>query len=69
MAGITDKAKKFDYKKFYRETKAEVKKVSWPNRKELFQHTEVVATSIVIIGSALWIVDFIFGEVLTRVLK
>ena len=56
--------KKFDFGKSFRETRAEVKKVSWPNRKELIQHTEVVVTSIVIVGSVLWIVDMIFGKVL-----
>lgn len=53
--------KKFDFGKFYRETKAEIKKVSWPARKELIQHTEVVFASIVVIGLALAAVDFIFG--------
>jgi preprotein translocase subunit SecE len=58
------KARKWDIKKSYRETKAEIKKVSWPSRKELFQHTEVVATSIILVGASLWIVDLIFGKVL-----
>ena len=61
---VKAKTKKCDFKKFYRETKAEIKKVSWPSRKELFQHTEVVATSIVLVGAMLWIVDLIFGRVL-----
>lgn len=61
---VKAKTKKWDFKKFYRETKAEIKKVSWPSRKELFQHTEVVATSIVLVGAMLWIVDLIFGRVL-----
>ena len=56
--------RKVDLKKFYRETKAEVKKVSWPSRKELLQHTEVVATSIILVGAALWIVDLIFARLL-----
>lgn len=56
--------KKLDFGKAFRETRAEVKKVSWPNRKELLQHTEVVVTSIVLVGSVLWIVDMIFGKVL-----
>lgn len=65
----TATVKKFDVKKYYRETKAEIKKVSWPSRSELIQHTEVVITSIIIIGSALWIVDFLFGTVLDKFLK
>jgi len=45
MAGA---AKRFDVAKSFKETKAEVKKVTWPNRKELLQHTEVVITSIIL---------------------
>ncbi|MGE5630271.1 MAG: preprotein translocase subunit SecE [Caulobacteraceae bacterium] len=60
----TPKAKKFDIAKSYRETKAELKKVTWPSRKELLQHTEVVATSILLVGAVLWIVDLAFGRVL-----
>lgn len=61
MAGI---AKKFDIGKSFRETRAEVRKVTWPNRKELLQHTEVVVTSIILVGAVLWIVDLAFGEIL-----
>jgi len=55
--------KKFDFAKSFRETRAEVKKVSWPNRKELLQHTEVVVTSIVLVGAVLWVVDLVFGKI------
>lgn len=61
---MTDTAKKFSMKKYFKETKAEMKKVSWPSRKEVLQHTEVVLVSIVIIGVALWAVDLAFGKVL-----
>jgi len=57
-------AKKFNIGKFFRETRAEIRKVSWPNRKELFQHTEVVVTSIILVGAVLWLVDLAFGSVL-----
>lgn len=66
MAGTE---KKFDFGKFFRETKAEMKKVSWPSRKELIQHTEVVLTSIVLIGAILWVVDLGFGEILNFFFK
>lgn len=60
---MTGTAKKFDIGKYFREIRAEIKKVSWPSRKELFQHTEVVITSIILVGAALWIADFIFGRI------
>ena len=61
MAGA---AKKFDVAKSFRETRSEIKKVTWPNRKELIQHTEVVVTSIILVGAILWVVDLAFGELL-----
>lgn len=61
---MTDTAKKFSIKRYFRETKAEMKKVSWPSRKEVLQHTEVVLVSILIIGLALWAVDLTFGKIL-----
>jgi len=66
MAGA---AKRFDVAKSFKETKAEVRKVTWPNRKELLQHTEVVITSIILVGAVLWVVDFAFGKVLNLLIK
>lgn len=65
MAGTEkDKKPKAQFGKYLRETKAEMKKVSWPTRKELQQHTGVVLTSIVIIGAYLWVIDTGMGEVI-----
>ncbi len=61
---MTDTAKKYSIKRLYRETKAEMKKVSWPSRKEVFKHTQVVLAAIIIIGLGLWLVDLAFGTVL-----
>ena len=66
MAGA---AKRFDVAKSFKETKAEVRKVTWPNKKELLQHTEVVITSIILVGVVLWVTDFAFGKVLNLLIK
>lgn len=65
MAGTT---RKIDMGKFYRETKSEVKKVTWPSRKELIQHTEVVVTSIILVGALIALADFTFGKITSFVL-
>lgn len=57
-------SKKLNIAKFFRETRAEIRKVSWPNRKELIQHTQVVVTSIILVGAVLWLVDLAFGGIL-----
>jgi preprotein translocase subunit SecE len=66
MAGIT---RKIDVRKFYRETKSEIKKVTWPSRKELIQHTEVVITSIILVGALLALADFTFANITSLVLR
>lgn len=73
MAGTTNvttktKTKKMDIRKFYRETKSEIKKVTWPSRKELIQHTEVVITSIILVGAIIALADFTFGTITEFVL-
>lgn len=71
MAGTTTttkKIKKMDVRKFYRETKSEIKKVTWPSRKELIQHTEVVITSIILVGAIIALADFAFGKITEFVL-
>lgn len=65
MAGTEKKDKqKIQFGKYLRETRAEMKKVSWPSRQELLQHTSVVMTSIVIIGAYLYVIDTGMGEVI-----
>jgi preprotein translocase subunit SecE len=67
---MADVAKrKLDFGKSFRETRAEVRKVSWPNRKELIQHTEVVVTSIILVGAVLWIVDLAFSQIINLLIK
>lgn len=64
MNSVAGVGKKMDVARAFRETRAELKKVTWPNRKELLQHTEVVVTSIILVGAVLWLVDLAFGEML-----
>lgn len=71
MAGNTNantNRKKLDVRKFYRETRSEIKKVTWPSRKELIQHTEVVITSIILVGAIIALADFTFGKITEFVL-
>jgi preprotein translocase subunit SecE len=47
---------------FFRETRAEMKKVSWPNRSEVIGTTGVVLGAVVFFGVYLWLCDLIFYE-------
>ena len=52
------------WKKFLREVKAELKKVTWPNSKQLAVYTGVVFVAVVVVGSLIWVIDFGFAKLL-----
>ena len=50
--------------KFIREVRAEVRKVSWPNRQELITYTIVVIVTVVIVAAFTGLVDVIISGLL-----
>lgn len=62
-AGSFDKAGKF-----LRGVRSELKKVHWPNRKQLIAYTGVTLIAVLIIAGLIWIVDSILGAIASRVL-
>ena len=50
--------------KFMREVRSEMRKVSWPNRKELITYTIVVIITVVIVALFTSVVDVIITWVL-----
>lgn len=50
--------------KFVRSTWAELRKVHWPNRRELVVYTAVVIVSVLIVTLILWVMDSIFSFLL-----
>ena len=48
---------------FYRETKNEMKKVTWPTRQELTAYTIVVIIATFFCAGAIWGIDGIFAQV------
>jgi preprotein translocase subunit SecE len=47
--------------KYYREIKAEFKKITWAPRDEVFKTTGVVLSTLVLFTMILWIYDSVFG--------
>jgi len=56
-------------KKFLREVRAELKKVSWPNRRELVAYTGIVFVSVVAVAILIWIIDAALTSVLRAIIK
>lgn len=53
---------------FLREAKAELKKVNWPSREEVLTSTRIVIISIIIIGAAIALIDFVVKTVIFALL-
>ncbi|HHT64580.1 MAG: preprotein translocase subunit SecE [Caldicoprobacterales bacterium] len=60
---VKDK-KRASFKKYFRGVVSEVKKVSWPSRKELTNTTMVVLAFIVILSVVVGVIDLGLGELL-----
>lgn len=65
MAKNTKAEKKGGIKEFFKGTKSELKKVSWPNKKELTNYTIVVLATCFIMTVVIWVLDLIFHQFLS----
>ncbi|MGE5509228.1 MAG: preprotein translocase subunit SecE [Chitinophagales bacterium] len=63
MAVPTAKAPAQDNKlaKYLREVRAEMRKVQWPNRKELIAFTNVTIVTVVVVAFFIFIIDVFFS--------
>lgn len=52
---------------FMREVRAEMKKVTWPSKKEVYSTTIVVIFATVFFGFYLFLMDVVFSWLITRV--
>ena len=54
---------------FLTEVRTELKKVTWPARKEVYSTTLVVIATSIFFGFYLWGLDLVFSRILSLVLK
>ncbi len=54
---------------FFKSIKMELKKVSWPSKKELWQYTAVVFAMCLSVGVLIAIFDFLFTYVFKFIIK
>ena len=62
-------AKRNSAMKFFKETKAELKKVSWPTREQLFHNTLVILAFVAITTIILSLLDVGFEKLLALIIK
>ena len=60
MAKNSKAEKKGGIREFFKGTRSELKKVSWPNKKELTNYTIVVLVTCAIMTVVIWVLDLIF---------
>ena len=54
---------------FLREVKVELKKVTWPTRKQLIAYTIVVFITVFMIATLIWVIDSFFSVAFRWLLK
>ena len=54
--------------KWYHETVGELRKVSWPTMKEAWRLTRIVLIVMAAMSAVLGLLDYIFSELVTRLL-
>ena len=57
-------AKKAVAKKYFASVKSEMKRVTWPDKKELVNYSVVVCASLIVVGVVIALLDAGFGEAL-----
>ena len=53
--------------KFFRDSKSEVKKVSWPTFKQVRNNTFVVIVICVLLGAVIWVLDAVLSLLMSLV--
>lgn len=61
--------KKIKSLRFFRETKSEMKKVSWPTKEQLFHNTVVILAFVIITTIVLSLLDLGFEKLLSLIVK
>jgi preprotein translocase subunit SecE len=60
---------KFSLVRYIKETRQELKKVSWPSKKDLIKNTSVVLTVVVSSTILVWVLDTVLSSALGFILK
>jgi preprotein translocase subunit SecE len=68
-SAVQDNGSRFNLKGFLGGVKAELKKVSWPDKKELASYTGVVLIAVVFVCALIWICDTVFAKMLEIILR
>ncbi len=55
--------------RFFREVRAELVKVIWPDRRSVAVYTGIVVASVVVIAGIIWVADVVLGQIVAFLLR
>lgn len=55
--------------KYFRDVRAEMRKVQWPNRKELVAYTNVTLLTVAVVSVVIFLIDLVFSGVLKLLMR
>lgn len=56
------KRERTGFRQFLREVRQELKKVNWPDRRQMLTYTTVVLVTVVVLTSFVFALDFVIGK-------
>ena len=56
-------------RRYFRELRSELKKVSWPTPKKVMSNTAIVGGAVAVIGAFIWLFDFVAGAGITALIN
>ena len=54
---------------FIKDSKAELQKVTWPTKQELFMNTIVVLIAVVLVAVCIWVADTFFSVLIRSIIR
>ncbi|GBF33376.1 preprotein translocase subunit SecE [Desulfocucumis palustris] len=56
-------------RKYFRGVLNELKKVHWPNRREIIIYTSVVVVAVFVVGVIIWVFDSLLSRILQLIIR
>lgn len=55
--------------RFFREVRAELGKVIWPDRRSVGVYTAIVLATVIVVMSVIWVSDVVVGQLIALMLR
>lgn len=55
--------------RFFREVRAELGKVIWPDRKQAAVYTGIVVATVFVVAGVIWVADLVLGQAVGFILR